>query len=227
MPYCTGMNKNQPNWAEIIQNRRNELDLTQEALANEADVSPSTIVKLERGAQNFLTMKVENFYGLLRALKWTVADVEKFAGVTLEDKGGTVDPATQPAYKMLPVRALASAGKPLDTTDPAMEYHPVPLNEYQRGLELYCVTGDSMTTSNPNSIFDGDILAVNSHDLALRDNKIYVVQIAGEGITVKRARKHRGTFWLFSDNPDHAPFKPDEATVLGRVMWWYHMVRDR
>lgn len=209
-----------PDWSKILQTRRQELGLTQEALAAGADISPSLVVKLERGAQTIPTMKVANFYNLLKALRWTVSDLEEVAGVQFQYQ----QPAVTAPYLVLPIRALASAGTPIDPNAAPVGTHAVLTHEYTSGLELYQADGDSMTTGDPRSIHSGDILYVNSHDLTLRDGQIYAVRLHDNGVVVKRARKLGRQFWLTSDNPAHEPFQPTDATVLGRVTSWTQRV---
>ena len=45
----------------------------------------------------------------------------------------------------------------------------------------------------------------------------------GLGLTVTRLRRYGEPLWLTSDNPDHPPVKPEEATTVGRV--YYHQPR--
>lgn len=220
------MNKAKLNAGQILQRRRETLRMTQAELADAAGVSPSMIIKIEGNWQSIMSAKVENFYGILRALQWTVGELEQELGLSIQYDGGDMK-VSQPddSYILLPVRDLASAGKPVVPSEmESHDYYPVLNQDYRRGIELYAASGDSMTTADPKSIQSGDILFVDSTDLNLRDGQIYVIQIPGDGITVKRARKLGNKYWLFSDNPVYPPFQPNEATVLGRVIRWYHIV---
>lgn len=76
-----------------------------------------------------------------------------------------------------------------------------------------------MTTADPDSLKNGDIVLVDTGLHSLMEGKIFVVEIIGDGYCIKRARKLGGRWWLMSDNPDpqYAPLQPKEARIIGLV----------
>ena len=82
---------------------------------------------------------------------------------------------------------------------------------------MYEVQGDSMDDGTERAIRDGDLVLVDTNLTELRPGKVYVVEILGDGLTVKEARKLNGE-WLFIPwNPAHAPLRAEEVRVLGEV----------
>jgi len=57
-----------PDWARLLQARREKLGLSREALALSAGVSPSLVAKLERGVHDLRDVSVGRLQALLRAL---------------------------------------------------------------------------------------------------------------------------------------------------------------
>ncbi|UBV42593.1 LexA family transcriptional regulator [Deinococcus taeanensis] len=120
----------------------------------------------------------------------------------------------------VPVRALASAGLPSSEDHASIIDHElVPLRDHRPGMLVLQVQGDSMTTEH-GGLRPGDRIYVDPGDLDLREGRVYVLHVPGLGLTVKRLRRYDTQLWLSSDNPNHPPVKPEEATVIGRV--YYH-----
>ena len=69
----------------------------------------------------------------------------------------------------------------------------------------------------PDDIRDGDYLLVDRNLATLNDGKIYVVEIQGDGFSVKRARKLNGSWYLVSDNPTYESFRANQIRVIGQV----------
>jgi phage repressor protein C with HTH and peptisase S24 domain len=177
------------------------------------------MASLETGGLDPATLSPKNQRGLLRALNWTPAEFYQHTGKRLilaEFEEGAFDtPAGRPAElstvsgRLLPVRSMASAGKPF-------EHSEVVIDEYDRpGLQVYRVEGNSMEPT----LFDGDLIYVDTQIRDLRHDEIYVVHIRGDGYVVKRLVFQGGEPWLVSDNPRHLPFQASEAEVVGLV---YH-----
>ena len=78
------------------------------------------------------------------------------------------------------------------------------------------VTGDSMEPTLQHRA----VILVDFQRTVRRHNKIFAVR-AGDGPVVKRLRHADGKGWrLVSDNPAYKPVRwPDDAVVLGQVMW--------
>ncbi|WP_230288856.1 S24 family peptidase [Deinococcus sp. 14RED07] len=122
---------------------------------------------------------------------------------------------------------LASAGAPVsDEEDERIIGWEYPTDsEYRPHMLCLEVDGESMNNGDADGMRHGDRLYVDPTDMQLQENKIYVVHLHGNGIVVKRARRLGTDWWLFSDNTDYKPTRPDEATVIGRV--YYHQPRGK
>lgn len=118
-----------------------------------------------------------------------------------------------------PIRDLASAGLPDDPHAlEQLEWHLVPDDDWHHGIEVYRVTGDSMTSHDPEeSIREGDLVYVDTRDTNLLNNRKYVIRLPGDGVLLKRVRVTKQGPLLFSDNPNYEPLEPSEAIVIGRV----------
>lgn len=80
------------------------------------------------------------------------------------------------------------------------------------------VRGESMEPS----LYDGDVIVVNSGDKRLVDGSVYAVNYEGE-VVVKRMVRDAGMWWLSSDNADQRKFhrklcKGAECIVIGKVV---------
>lgn len=80
------------------------------------------------------------------------------------------------------------------------------------------VKGESMEPS----LFDGDVIVVNTGDKKLVDGAVYAVNYEGE-VVVKRMIRDAGMWWLSSDNADQRQYhrklcKGAECIVIGRVV---------
>jgi len=64
---------------------------------------------------------------------------------------------------------------------------------------------------------DGDYVLVDPNLTDLRDGHVYLVEILGDGLAVKRARKVKRGWVFISDNPSGPILAPDEVRVVGQV----------
>ncbi|WP_232220834.1 S24 family peptidase [Deinococcus geothermalis] len=163
-----------------------------------------------------------------------MADLEKATGVDLGVvKAWTLagsSPQTLapvPNIHRVPVIGLASAGAPVaDEQDERIIGWEYPAaDEYRPHMLCLQVDGESMDNGEADGLRDGDRLYVDTRDLTLQEGKVYVVHVHGNGIVVKRARQLGNDWWLFSDNANFSPTRPDEATIIGRV--YFHQPRGK
>jgi phage repressor protein C with HTH and peptisase S24 domain len=89
--------------------------------------------------------------------------------------------------------------------------------DYRQNMFVFYVDGDSMTTGDPNSIRSGDILYVDRNATDLIDVKIYLLEVRGGGVSIKRARRIIGKWIFMSDNLEHESLEANEITIIGRV----------
>lgn len=187
--------------------------------------------------------------GLAYALRWSLGDMQTATGVDLGIPPGWQEAGIHPensdwtpagslrvdAQKFnalaniyrVPVIGLAAAGTPVtDEEDARIIGWEYPTDtEYRPHMLCLEVDGESMNDGAADGMRHGDRLYVDPRDMQLQEGKVYVVHIHGNGIVVKRARKLGTDWWLFSDNSDYKPTRPDEATVIGRV--YYHQPRGK
>lgn len=80
------------------------------------------------------------------------------------------------------------------------------------------VRGESMEPS----LYDGDVIVVNTGDKKLIDGSVYAVNYEGE-VVVKRMVRDAGMWWLTSDNLDQRKYhrkscKGAECIIIGKVV---------
>ena len=80
------------------------------------------------------------------------------------------------------------------------------------------VSGDSMVPS----LYDGDLVIVNTDDTRPRDGEAFAANYEGE-LVIKRVRLDGGACWLDSDNRDQIRYRPrlcgEGCFILGRVIY--------
>lgn len=189
--------------------------MTQEQVAelSGGSFTQRTVSSIETGVVNPLNLRSDRLLSLLSALQWSLEDLTKIVDVSFIPN--TLQPGERVSklrFFIEPVRGLASAGQPVDA-----DGMPVLADVWRRGSLLYQVEGDSMAPT----LNDGDRVYVDPAELDLREGRVYVFEIPGNGHTIKRVRRlDDGELWLVSDNPKYRPWRPSEMRVIGRV--YYH-----
>lgn len=219
--------------AEWLRERRQALGLRQDqveaataAAGEHARVTQSYLSKLERGLRPLSSLTPARQDALRRALDLSASEWAARSGlsVLLVPLGDEVTGGLE--FVRLPVRALASAGWPLDESAAGViDAELVPQAEHRSGMLVLEVQGQSMTAPGGGGIRDGDRIYVDPSDLSLREGRVYVLHVPGSGLVVKRLRRSGADFWLASDNPEFPPLHPEQATVVGRV--YYHQPRGQ
>lgn len=190
------------------------MGLTQEDIeaATQDLISQKTVSDLEVGRVHPLKLGAEKFLALLRALRWTP---EEFSQATGLDLPLVYRPSGEPREDVvwLPVVAAGTAGRPW----PEAGVLPVPKEFVRPGSMLIRVEGDSMDTGDEDGLRDGDLVLVDQNLRDLRPGKVYALEILGDGIAIKRAKKAKRGWVFVSDNPSGPVLEPDEVNVLGEV----------
>ncbi|GAA5513509.1 LexA repressor [Deinococcus carri] len=218
--------------ASWLRERRAALGLRQDEVARRTaehggeagTVTQPYLSRLERGTRPLAALTAARQDALRRALEVSAGEWVARTGLPLLSplpEGGDVLSSLE--LVRVPVRALATAGLPL-SEDPGsiIDIELVPEREHRPGMLVLEVQGDSMSTAE-GGIRPGDRIYVDPGELDLREGRVYVLHVPGLGLTVKRLRHYGEHVWLTSDNPDHPPVRPEEATVVGRV--YYHQPR--
>ncbi|WP_165953335.1 LexA family transcriptional regulator [Deinococcus sp. S9] len=219
-----------PAWADALRERRMKLALSQEEVAARTGdaLSQRAISALETGATPLEKVAISRVISLANALNWSLRQMQEATGVELgatNHDGWTLAPV--PNIHRVPVIGLASAGAPVaDEQDERIIGWEYPAaDEYRPHMLCLQVDGESMDNGEADGLRDGDRLYVDTRDLTLQEGKVYVVHVHGNGIVVKRARQLGNDWWLFSDNANFSPTRPDEATIIGRV--YFHQPRGK
>lgn len=80
------------------------------------------------------------------------------------------------------------------------------------------VSGQSMETS----LWDGDLVVINTADTKPHDGDVYAINYEGE-LVIKRMRRDFGQWLATSDNPDQRRYAPKRCTedvkIIGRVVY--------
>lgn len=90
----------------------------------------------------------------------------------------------------------------------------------RENMHTYMVLGDSMDDGTADGIRDGDAVVCNHADTDLFIGKIYVVKLPGNGILLKRVKEDEsGELFLASDNSKYRDKSPEDAQIIGRVVF--------
>ncbi len=88
------------------------------------------------------------------------------------------------------------------------------------GLETtsFEIHSDPMDCTTQDAIRDGDLVLVDTSLTDLTPGKVYLVELPGQGLMVKRLRRVGDALWFMSDNPVNGSFPAEDAVrVVGQV----------
>ncbi len=210
-----------------IRKRRKQLGLSQDDLAAKLDISQQAVVKIEKGSTNIARWPWQRLEALRRALQWTPDEFYEATGIELPvmgagsgslgvtggGAGNVQNPPTLPSgYTMIPVVGAANGGKPVEYTVPIRE------DVMRPGAVAFEVHGDSMDDGSAEAIRNGDLVLVDTSLTDLVPGKVYLVELPGQGLMVKRLRRVGDALWFMSDNPINGSFPAEDAVrVVGQV----------
>ena len=188
-----------------LKERRKELNMTLEDVAQKVGVGKSTVRKWENG--DIENIGRSNIVKLAEALKVTPYFV---MGLQEDNKIDTYN---------IPVVSKISAGEPINAEENIESYIAIP-NAKENTFGLI-VSGDSMD----KEFKDGDIVVVEK-DAVVENGQIGVVHINGYNATVKRIKYNDDDIILIpeSNNNEHVPkiFNcNDHIHIVGRVVGVY------
>jgi len=200
---------------ELIRRRRRKLGLSQADLARAVDVTDVYISGIERGVRSLERWPWQRLEALRRALQWTPEEFAEATGIELPDLSstGAKNPPILPAgYSMIPVVGAANGGKPVE--------YAVPIRKdlMRQNAIAFEVQGDSMNDGSADAIRDGDLVLVDTSLTDLVPGKVYLVELPGQGLMVKRLRRVGDALWFMSDNPVNGSFPAEDVVrVVGQV----------
>ena len=201
---------------ELIRRRRRELGLSQADLARAAGVTDVYISGIERGVRSLERWPWQRLEALRRALQWTPEEFAEATGIQLpnfQSAPNVQNPPTLPSgYTMIPVVGAANGGRPVEYTVPIRE------DIMRPAAVAFEVHGDSMDDGSAEAIRNGDLVLVDTSLTDLVPGKVYLVELPGQGLMVKRLRRVGDALWFMSDNPINGSFPAEDAVrVVGQV----------
>lgn len=216
-----------PKWGRKLAARRTELGLSLGAIEEMTNgvVYTQLLYRLENGRMNPRNLKAHQLGALLTALEWTHEDWDALLGQPSGTTAGVGTPVETAkghgsshlvipgGLVMVPVYGSANGGKPSE--------YGIPVDpELVRGdnTRAYQVDGDSMNTGTEEGIRDGDWVLVDTSLTNSIAGRVFLLEIIGDGMTVKRLRQ-LGNEWVFmSDNPAVGEsWRGDQVRVIGQV----------
>lgn len=154
---------------------------------------------------------------LARTLQWSLQEFERHVGVP----GSTTEAPALPEGQvqlvgglvMVPVIGIANGGRPGEYGIPVKP-------KLVRGdnTRSFQVEGNSMDTGRDGAILDGDYVLVDLSMTEPVNGKVFLLEIIGDGMTVKRLRNVEGAWVFMSDNPEAGEsWRDDQVRIVGRV----------
>lgn len=206
---------------ERMKQRRKEIGLSAEKVAERLGVSPATIYRYEKG--DIEKVPVDIFAELAKILQTTPAYLMGWEEKT-EPKKPTIPPGFEPMPKMkkIPLIGSIACGEPITAEQNIEKMVDVP--EYIRcDFSLTC-HGDSMVDAG---IHDKDVVYIRIQP-EVENGEIAAVRIDGEA-TLKRVYYNPGTLTLMPANPAYAPMvytgpQLEEVHIEGKAVGWTHWV---
>lgn len=199
-----------------IRQKREELKITQEELANKLGYkSKTTIAKIENGTNDIVQSKVVEFAD---ALNTTVSYLMGWDNNVTPIPSGTKHKAPGVTINVL---GRVAAGVPIEAVEDIIDTEEITEEMASTGsffgLQIH---GDSMEPK----ISDGDVVIVRQQDDA-ESGEIVIALVNGDEATCKRLRKYRDGIELISNNPAYAPMffsnediEQTPVKIIGRVM---------
>lgn len=195
---------------ELIKQRRKDLGISAEMIAEKLKVSPATIYRYENGAiQKIPLEKAKEISKILNIDIFSVIDFETASDLLFNGLASNVQP--MPSTYKVPRLGRIACGDPILAEENIEDYDDVP-SYIKCDFTLIC-RGDSMINAR---IFDGDIVCIKA-DAEVNSGDIAAVLVDDDTATLKRVR-------LFDD---HIILEPENPTYKPKVFWNEDMNRVR
>jgi repressor LexA len=206
---------------ERMKQRRKEIGLSAEKVAERLGVSPATIYRYEKG--DIEKVPVDIFAELAKILQTTPAYLMGWEEKP-DPKKPTIPPGFEPMPKMkkIPLIGSIACGEPITAEQNIEKMVDVPEN-IRCDFSLTC-HGDSMVDAG---IHDKDVVYIRIQP-EVENGEIAAVRIDGEA-TLKRVYYNPGTLTLMPANPAYAPMvytgpQLEEVHIEGKAVGWTHWV---
>lgn len=206
---------------ERIEQRRKQLGLTLEDIAQEIGVAKSTVQRYEKGTIDRIKLPVIEAIARVIAVNpaWICGKTDTMEPNNRASLPDGATPIDFSKYHQIPILGRIAAGLPIYAEENIEGYTITDLNG---GAEYFSlrVRGDSM---NAIGINDGYLIVVRRQDM-VETGEVAVVMVGDEDATVKRFYSTDTTVTLMpqSTNPKHQPqiydLRTTPITVLGKVV---------
>jgi transcriptional regulator with XRE-family HTH domain len=232
----------------IIRKRREALKINRPELADLLGVALSYVTKIENGQANFTIDKLFAIAKNLNLPEYNLLSSETLVPKSLADKEPVIISVFQNELskqefdqyltkdEVRPIRILedsASLGTGRIVAQEKTKGYALIRKEIidkkawtqKRGNEkIICLLaeGDSMKPT----IKDGSLLVIDLEDIEeIQNGKIYAIELPDEGVTIKKAYKHKNHLMLFADNREDPNYpkcillKQKHYPIRGKVIW--------
>ena len=214
-------------FAERLKSLRREKGWSQQRLADELDLSKSSVNMYERGEREpgFETMEaIADLFNVDMNYLYGRTDIKIAVPIVLAPKKPTIPPGFEPMPKMkkIPLIGAIACGEPITAEQNIEKMVDVPEN-IRCDFSLTC-HGDSMVDAG---IHDKDVVYIRIQP-EVENGEIAAVRIDGEA-TLKRVYYNPGTLTLMPANPAYAPMiytgsQLEEVHIEGKAVGWTHWV---
>lgn len=195
---------------KIIKDKRIQLNLSQQELANKIGVSKSAISRYESGEIG--NMGLDKAQAISKAL---FIDPLTLLGI---ENGKELEPIDLSDSINIPVVGRIPAGVPVEAIENIIEYIDIP-KDWMKGDRQYIglkVSGDSMYPL----LLDGDTVVIQVQPSA-ETGDICACYVNGYDATLKRISLTETSITLKPENPNYPPTTythPGEVTIVGKVV---------
>lgn len=214
-------------FAERLKSLRREKGWSQQRLADELDLSKSSVNMYERGEREpgFETMEaIADLFNVDMNYLYGRTDIKIADPIVLAPKKPTIPPGFEPMPKMkkIPLIGSIACGEPITAEQNIEKMVDVPEN-IRCDFSLTC-HDDSMVDAG---IHDKDVVYIRIQP-EVENGEIAAVRIDGEA-TLKRVYYNPGTLTLMPANPAYAPMiytgsQLEEVHIEGKAVGWTHWV---
>jgi repressor LexA len=199
-----------------IKRRLKQLGLSQADFSKRLGKSPGWAAArffpdVERAVRYFAYMDPKTLDRMLSVLRWTPEEFARETGIHIPLEAPHPDLSPVARYR-IPV-VDAGAGPPMWSEEAEYIVLHIPELRGKSERELFAVRvhGDSMEPT----LREGDVVVFWTQG-AVEPGRIVAVHVHWDGVVIKRLQRHGGTWYLYSDNPEHPPVPLLEADkVLG------------
>ena len=214
-------------FAERLKSLRREKGWSQQRLADELELSKSSVNMYERGEREpgFETMEaIADLFNVDMNYLYGRTDIKIADPIVLEPKKPTIPPGFEPMPKMKKVPLIGSivCGTPILAQQNIEKMVDVPEN-IRCDFSLTC-HGDSMVDAG---IHDKDVVYIRIQP-EVENGEIAAVRIDEEA-TLKRVYYSNGALTLMPANPSYPPMiytgpQLEEVHIEGKAVGWTHWV---